>query len=213
MSGPGAAPLPDWPEVAPASGAVTLRRVEDRDAGMVRDLATDPYVPLIGTLPPRAGREEALDYIMRQRRRHPEGAGFSFAIADARTDQALGVIGLWLRDYGLGRGQAGYAVAPSARGRGVATDALRALVRFAWTLPCLHRVELHIEPWNAASIGVARRAGFSYEGILGSYLEIGGERRDLASYAVIRTAPPETLSPPASGMPTVISDGRPTSAP
>ncbi|MHA7281510.1 GNAT family N-acetyltransferase [Arthrobacter sp. TMS2-4] len=213
MTGTVGPPLPDWPEVEPAFGAVTLRRVEDRDAGMVRDLATDPYVPLIGTLPFQAGREEALDYIIRQRGRHPEGAGFSFAIADARTDQALGVIGLWLRDYPLGRGQAGYAVAPGARGRGTASDALRALVLFAWTLPGLHRVELHIEPWNAASIGVARRAGFSYEGLLGSYLEIGGERRDLASYAVIRTAPPETVTRPISGIPTVISDGRPTSAP
>ncbi|WP_082045970.1 GNAT family N-acetyltransferase [Arthrobacter sp. L77] len=213
MSGPERPLLPGWPEIPPASGGVVLRQIEDRDAGMVRDLATDPYVPLIGTLPPLAGAEEALAYIARQRERHPEGAGFSFAIADARTDEALGVIGLWLRDYGLGRGEAGYAVAPAARGRGVATDALRALTSFAWTLPGLYRVELHIEPWNAASLGAARRAGFTYEGLLGSYLEIGGERRDLASYAVIRTAPPETVRPPASGMPTVIRDGRPTSAP
>ncbi|WP_258069758.1 GNAT family N-acetyltransferase [Arthrobacter sp. SX1312] len=213
MSGPVGALLPDWPDVAPAVGDVVLRRVEDRDSGMVRDLATDPYVPLIGTLPPLAGEQEALAYIARQRQRHPEGTGFSFAIADARSDEALGVIGLWLRDYPLGRGQAGYAVAPAARGRGTATDALRALTSFAWTLPGLHRLELHIEPWNAASVGVARRAGFSYEGILRSYLEIGGERRDLAAYAVIRTAPPETVSPPATGMPTVIRDGRPTSEP
>ena len=105
------------------------------------------------------------------------------------------------------------AVAPGARGRGIASDALRALVLFAWTLPGLHRVELHIEPWNAASLGVARRVGFSYEGLLAGYMEIGGRRRDLASYAVIRTAPPETVRPPAAGMPTAISDGRPTSAP
>ncbi|MBG6223880.1 RimJ/RimL family protein N-acetyltransferase [Arthrobacter sp. CAN_A2] len=213
MTEPGRALLPDWPEVPPASGSVSLRQVEDRDAGMIRDLATDPYVPLIGTLPPMAGEEEALAYIARQRQRHPEGAGFSFAITDARTDRAQGVIGLWLRDYPLGRAQAGYAVAPAARGRGIATDALRALVSFAWTLPGLYRVELHIEPWNTASIGVARRAGFSYEGLLGSYLEIAGERRDLASYALIRTAPPETVRPPDSGMPTVIRDGRPTSEP
>ncbi|MHA7241227.1 GNAT family N-acetyltransferase [Arthrobacter sp. TMS1-12-1] len=213
MNEPVQALPPAWPDVAPAFGGVRLRRLEDGDVRMVRDLATDPYVPLIGTLPPRAGEEEALAYIARQRRKYADGAGFSFAIADARTDQARGVIGLWLRDYLLGRAQAGYAVAPSARGRGVATDALHALTSFAWTLPGLHRVELHIEPWNAASIGVADGAGFTYEGLLGSYLEIGGERRDLASYALIRTAPPETVSPPASGMPTVIRDGRPTSEP
>ncbi len=157
---------------------------------MVRDLASDPYVPLIGTLPARCGDEDALAYIARQRQRHADGTGFSFAIADARTDEALGLMGLWLRDYPLGRAQAGYAVAPAARGRGAAADALRALIVFAWTLPGLHRVELHIEPWNTASTTVADRVGFAHEGLLRSYLEIGGARCDLAVYSLIRTAPP-----------------------
>lgn len=87
--------------------------------------------PLIGTLPARCGDEDALAYIARQRRRHADGTGFSFAIADARTDEALGSMGLWLRDYPLGRAQAGYAVAPGARDRGAASDALRALMVFA----------------------------------------------------------------------------------
>jgi hypothetical protein len=30
---------------------------------MVQELSTDPYVPLIGTLPPNATRQEARDYI------------------------------------------------------------------------------------------------------------------------------------------------------
>ncbi|TKV30003.1 GNAT family N-acetyltransferase [Arthrobacter sp. NamB2] len=166
---------------------------------MVRDLATDPYVPLIGTLPALCNQAEALAYIGRQRQRHPEGTGFSFAICDASSGDALGIIGLWLRDYGLGRAQAGYAVAPAARGRSVASDALRALSLFAWTLQDLHRVELHIEPWNTGSIAVARNAGFTYEGLLRGYLEIGGKRRDLGSYSLVRTVRPETVVPPADG--------------
>lgn len=78
------------------------------------------------------------------------------------------------------------AVTPSARGQSVGGEALRALVPFAWSLAELHRLELHIEPWNTASIAMAERAGFPYEGLLRSYLEIGGRRRDLASYALIR---------------------------
>jgi [ribosomal protein S5]-alanine N-acetyltransferase len=33
---------------------------------MVQELSTDPYVPLIGTLPPHASQEEAQAYIDRQ---------------------------------------------------------------------------------------------------------------------------------------------------
>lgn len=207
------AQLPEWPRVPPAFGRVALRRFEDRDAAMVRDLATDPYVPLIGTLPALADQAEALAYVERQRERHSEGTGFSFAVCDASSGHALGMIGLWLRDYGLGRAQAGYAIAPSARRRSVASDALRALSSFAWTLPGLHRVELHIEPWNTGSVTVAENAGFTCEGLLRSYLDIGGTRRDLLSYSLIRTAPPETVIPPAAGMSTLMMEGRPTSDP
>ncbi|WP_422390330.1 GNAT family N-acetyltransferase [Arthrobacter sp. N1] len=187
--------LPAWPATAPSAGQVMLRRFEDRDVPMVQELSTDPYVPLIGTLPPSCDRAGALAYIARQRQRHVEGAGFSFAVAEAGSGQALGMIGLWLRDRALGRAQVGYAVMPRARGRGVATDALRALVPFAWTLPELHRLELHVEPWNTASASAATSAGFAVEGLLRGYLEIGGRRRDLMSYARIRDVPSGTEAP------------------
>jgi ribosomal-protein-alanine N-acetyltransferase len=123
------------------------------------------------TFPPFSDQAGALAYIERQRRRHVEGTGFSFAISAASSGRALGLIGLWLRDYSHGRAQAGYAVAPSAHRRSVASDALRALTSFAWTLPGLHRLELQAEPWKVASATVARRAGFAYEGLLRGHQE------------------------------------------
>ena len=179
-------PLPPWPSTAPASGRVVLRRFEDDDVAMVRELSTDPYVPLIGTLDAHCDEAGAHAYIDRQHARHPEGAGYSFAIADSGSGRALGMIGLWMRDRPHGRARAGYAVVPSMRGRSVGTDALRALIPFAWAFPELHRLELHIEPSNAASVAVAERAGFCHEGVLRGYQEIGGRRRDLASYALVR---------------------------
>ena len=153
---------------------------------MVREMSADPYVPLIGTLPPNASEQEALAYIDRQLGRLAEGVGLSFAIAEAGTDRAVGGIGLWLQDLAHGRATAGYTVAPSARGRGIAGAALTALTAYAWTIPGLHRVELHIEPWNAGSVGTAERAGYEREGLMRSHQEIGGRRRDMLLYAAIR---------------------------
>jgi RimJ/RimL family protein N-acetyltransferase len=53
-------------------------------------------------------------------------------------------------------------------------------------LPALYRVELHIEPWNTSSIHVAEAAGYRREGLLRSYQEIGGTRRDMLLYATAR---------------------------
>lgn len=47
----------------------------------------------------------------------------------------------------------------------------------------LARIELYIEPDNAASRGVARRAGYLEEGVLRDRLQIGDARRDAVLYA------------------------------
>ena len=175
-----------WPVQEPASGDVRLRPFRDEDAVPAAELSVDPYVPLIGTLPPRATAEQAAEWVSRQRRRPAERVGFSFAVAERGTDLCVGFAGLWLRQVDQGLATAGYAIVPSARGRGRATDALRALTAFAWTLSPVLRVHLHIEPWNLASRRVAERAGYAERGLLPGGEEIGGERRDVLEYAVER---------------------------
>lgn len=174
------------PTVAPACGGVRLRAFELRDTAMVRDLATDPYVPLVGTLVAHATEQQAVEWIERQHDRLRTGTGYSFCVADAADDRAVGQVGLWVKDVADGRATAGYGVAPRARGRGVAADALRAVTAFAWSLPALHRVELYIEPWNVASVRTAERAGYQREGRLRSHQVIGGRRVDMEVYSALR---------------------------
>ncbi|KQS60087.1 hypothetical protein ASG36_03585 [Geodermatophilus sp. Leaf369] len=175
-----------WPARAPASGGVRLRAFTDADVAAVQALARDPYVPQIGSLVLDACAEEAAAWITAQHGRLAERAGFSFAVADATTDACLGACGLWLRDVGTGTATAGYAVVPEHRGRGVATDALRAVTAFAWTRPPVQRVELHVEPWNAASRRVALAAGYAEGALLPGAHEIGGRFRDVVAFTATR---------------------------
>ena len=174
------------PAAPPTYGGVRLRSFEPRDAAMVRDLSTDPYVPLIGSLAKDATVHQALEWIERQHTRLATGVGYSFCIADIDHDRALGQAGLWLEAVAQGRATAGYGVAPGARGRGVAAQALTALTTFAWTVPDLHRVELLIEPWNVASARTAENAGYLHEGLLRSQQVVGGRRVDPQIYSALR---------------------------
>jgi ribosomal-protein-alanine N-acetyltransferase len=178
--------LPSWPTTPPTYGAVVLRQFTDEDAHLAVELGDDPYIPLIGSLPPHPTAQQALAWIHRQRGQLAERARLSFAIADAESDNAVGAIGLGLGDLSAGRATAGSAVAPAHRGRGIATSALQALTTFAWAIPALYRVELDIEPWNHSSIHVAEAAGYQREGLLRSHQEIGGTRRDMLLYAATR---------------------------
>lgn len=118
------------PATPPMSGGIVLRSFNASDTGMLRDLATDPYVSLIGSLPANVNEQQALEFIERQHSRLESGIGYSFCVADLADDTALGTAGLWITDLMKGRATVGYTVAPSARRRGVAVDALRALTTF-----------------------------------------------------------------------------------
>lgn len=178
--------LPPWPEPLPTYGRVLLRPVDDRDVSVARDLSRDPAVPLTSSLPPEATIDEARAWVRRQRARYAEGTGFSMAIVNREAGESIGHCGLWLGELPEDRASAGYALVPAARGRGLAVDALIALTRFAWTVPGLFRVALFIEPRNVASLRTAERAGYLREGLLRSHHEIGGERRDMYVYPVVR---------------------------
>jgi [ribosomal protein S5]-alanine N-acetyltransferase len=178
--------LPSWPTTPPSCGSVVLREFADDDAHLAVELGEDPYIPLIGSLPALPTAQQALEWVRRQRGRLAEGVGLSFAIADAESGTAVGAIGLWLQNLPEGSATVGYSVAPARRGRGIASNALKALTTFAWSVPALHRIELYIEPWNNSSIHVAEASGYQREGLLRSHQEIGGTRCDMLLYATSR---------------------------
>lgn len=85
-----------------------------------------------------------------------------------------------------GRAMAGYSGAPAHRGRGMASSALKALTAFTRTIPSLHRIELHIEPWNSNSTRVAEAPDFQWEGLFRSHQETDETTRDVVPYAAMR---------------------------
>ncbi len=71
-----------------------------------------------------------------------------------------------IRDQGDLLGHLSWALEAPYRGRGLATRALRLLVRYAFDELGMHRLEAYVEPDNHASIRVAGRAGLRREGLL-----------------------------------------------
>ena len=116
--------LPPWPARPVAYGPVVLRAFSALDVAMARELSTDPYVPLIGSLPANATQQEAQVWVDRQRGRLAEGAGFSFAIAEAETDRAVG--GAHRRRTSDSR-LFGYSERPGARHRCCGADRINVL--------------------------------------------------------------------------------------
>ena len=76
---------------------------------------------------------------------------------------------------------------PFARGRGIATDALKLLTRWAFDQLGLQRLQLKADPDNAASQRVAEKAGYQREGLLRSSFVVRGRRSDSVLYSRLPT--------------------------
>ncbi|HJQ50872.1 MAG TPA: GNAT family N-acetyltransferase [Gaiellaceae bacterium] len=116
------------------------------------------------------------------------GTREAFAIVDDGGE----VLGLALApkiDRETRTAELGYVVAPEARGRGVATEALRRLTAWAFDELEMFRLELLISVDNTASKKVAERCGYAREGVLRSAYFKQGRREDTEIWSRLATDP------------------------
>ncbi|MFJ3905391.1 GNAT family N-acetyltransferase [Streptomyces sp. NPDC090025] len=92
-------------------------------------------------------------------------------------------------------GALGYGAFAHAAGRGLTGEALDLLLGHAFGPLELHRLEANIQPGNAASRALVRRAGFRLEGFSPAMLFIGGAWRDHERWATTADRHPELASP------------------
>ena len=112
---------------------------------------------------------------------------FSFGIYDRETEQLIGHISLYaIKRLPYSSAFIGYSMDENFAGRGIATEAVKLVVDFAFTSLNLHRVEAYIAPENISSIRVVEKAAFVREGLMRKLLYINGEWVDHYMYAILQ---------------------------
>ena len=184
------------PVVALSDGVVTLRPWSRGDAGFMAEACADPAIRRYNGVLDRLGRpapplstadaEAVIDTFAANWRAFAASgtpSGVVFAIVDAASGDLVGCCGVddWSR---TDVAQFGYWLAAGARGRGYATRAAILLTRWLFELGAA-RVFLTIVAGNDASVAVARRAGFVYEGTMRSHGVWQGRRCDVMWFAAL----------------------------
>ena len=145
----------------------------------------DPEIPRWTTVPSPYAESDARAWMAGHEAMRREGRGACFAIAGAQDDRLVGAIDLVVTSWPHACGEIGYWLAPEARGHGMAVGAVRLLSEWAFRGMGLVRLEILAEPENEASQAVAERTGFRREGVLRSFRELKGSRRDYALFSLL----------------------------
>jgi RimJ/RimL family protein N-acetyltransferase len=174
------------PEPPLVGTAICLDPITADAAGDLEWLARDEETRRFTRVPsvPRGGF--GADWASRYVKGWEDGtrAGFQLRALDGTF---LGLAMFVHIDHEGHEGEAGYVVAPEARGRGVASEALRLLTEWGFAGLGLERIELRIEVVNEASQRVAARCGYTREGVLRSLYFKQGRRQDTELWSRLAT--------------------------
>lgn len=162
-----------------------LRALEPRDADAIYVLLSDDRV-IRYMLFPRFDHARARTFVERYPTAAPTGSPQQvvFGIAAEGESALAGLCGLVL-DAGSRQGELWYLLQPALWGRGIVTDAARALVTHGFSSLGLHRIWASCLPENPGSARVLEKLGFRHEGSHRQNLLIRDVWRDSHTYAVL----------------------------
>ena len=93
------------------------------------------------------------------------GQNFVYGIFNSENTKLIGGTGLHPR-LGPNELEIGYWIHKDYINQGFVTESTAALIKVAFELVHVHRIEIHCDPANTASAAIPRKLGFTHEGTL-----------------------------------------------
>jgi len=169
------------------STRVILRELEDRDASALFTLFSDPEVMRYWSSRPMTDRAQAVRLLEDIREAFWDRRLFQWGIALPPRDEIIGTCTLFHFDVAHRRAEVGFALARPYWGTGLASEALSAVLAFAFGTLGLHRVEADADPRNERSLRLLERHGFRREGVLRERYHVGDEIQDAVFLGLLRS--------------------------
>jgi RimJ/RimL family protein N-acetyltransferase len=186
------------PEYPIRTGRLLLRPYAHADADAVYAYMRLPEVHRYLYSEPRSRPE--VEALVAERadagRLTKEGQAICLVADLAQTGELVGDCMLFWRSEEHEQGEVGYVFSPAYHGRGLATEAVGALLRLGFEGLGLHRITGRLDARNTPSARVLERAGLRREAHLVENEFVKGEWTDEMIYAMLRS---EWEAGPAAG--------------
>ncbi|MBM6617910.1 GNAT family N-acetyltransferase [Bacillus suaedaesalsae] len=163
-----------------------LRQVTPADAKDMFAYLSDKDVVKHMGLEPAQTEEEVLDEIRWYKSIHEEGTGIRWGITLKDSGRVIGSCGFLNMKSKHYRAEVGYELNKDYWGKGIAKEALEAVVKYGFKHFQLERIEALIEPDNVPSIKLVEKLGFTREGLLRHYEFTCGKFDDLYMFSILK---------------------------
>jgi RimJ/RimL family protein N-acetyltransferase len=167
-----------------ATGRLLLRPFTLADAPAVQRLAGDYAVAATTLLPYPYPDGLAEAWITSLCEGAERGEAAAFAVTLAGTGRLIGGVRLQI-DPDHARGELGFWIAQACWGRGYATEAVRAVIGYAFSALGLHRVHAIHFSRNPASGRVMEKCGMVHEGRLRQHVRKWGVFEDVDLWGIV----------------------------
>lgn len=165
---------------------LSLRWLEERDVSALYRIFGDAETVRYWSSPPLEDERAAATLLAEIQDLFRSGSLYQWGVADRVNDQIIGTCTLAAINVPHRRAELGFAVVRTHWRCGYASEAIEAVVRFAFESMNLHRLEADVDPRNGASMRCLEKTGFRKEGYARERYQSAGEVHDAVLYGLLR---------------------------
>ncbi|MBR4881467.1 MAG: GNAT family N-acetyltransferase [Clostridia bacterium] len=163
-----------------------LRHMKVTDARDMYDYAHRPEVTKYLLWAPHDGLEYTRSYLKQVERCYRQGTFHDFGVILKENNRFIGTCGFARIDKANSTAEAGYVLNPDYWGRGLATEALSAVIALGFEKRGFNRIESKYMVNNLASRRVMEKSGMTFEGVLRQSIFVKDGYEDIGVCAILK---------------------------
>ena len=163
-----------------------LRKLRMEDVPDVYAYASVPEVAEHVAWDTHTSIDDSKTFVSSVIEQYNNGLVSTWGIVEKQSGRVIGTCGFVYWNIDHARSEIGYAIGREYWGKGMMTEAARAMLEFGFRRMELNRIEARCEVPNIGSARVMEKIGMSYEGLLREQMFVKGRYRDLKMYSILR---------------------------
>jgi len=162
-----------------------LRKLKVSDAKDIYEYAKNPQVSKYTMWHAHKSSTESASFLTYLTRNYRKGIPEAWGMLLKENNKIIGTCGFYKIDERCRNGEVGYAMGKDYWGKGLMTEALRAMLEFGFKKIGLHRIQANTKPGNKGSEKVLLKNGFKFEGLMRDSIFAKGQYHDLRVFSIL----------------------------